>query len=124
MLGKVPTVINMATATGTGTGTITSPTTALPAGTLIKFVVCRVSPALAGAGLTTFSLGDGVDADRWGTTLAITLNTLINVANYTTASPAYQIAAGSLVLTAAAGVFSTGILTCDTILERVIPIGS
>jgi hypothetical protein len=121
---KVSTVINMATATGTGTGTITSPTTALPAGTLIKAVTCRVNPALAGLLLTTFSLGDGSDVDKWGSGLAIDLNTLVNVANYNITSPTYQVAAGSLVLTAAAGVFSTGILSCTTFLERYINIAT
>ena len=124
VVGHVVTTINMATATGTGTGTITSPTTALPAGTLIDGVTCRVSPELAGAGLTTFSIGDGSDVDRWGAAIAIALNTTTNISSYTVTAPAYQVAAGSIVLTAAAGVFSTGILTCTTHYSRHIPIGS
>ena len=117
------TVINMATASGTGTGTITSANTALPVG-LTLGVTCRVSPALAGASLTTFSLGDGTDVDRFGTTLAIDLNTLVNVANYTSTAPLYKTATGALVLTAAAGVFSTGILTCTSTTMTFTPIGS
>jgi hypothetical protein len=106
--GKV--TIDMATATGTGTGSITSPNTAIPAGSLVLGVTARVTTILAGAGLTTFSIGDGTDADRWGTGIAIAAGTTVGAANITISSPVYYTAATSIVLTAAAGVFSTGVL--------------
>ena len=122
-ISQVTTAINMATATGTGTGTITSANTAIPVG-LILGVSCRVTPILAGAGLTTFSLGDGTDVDRYGAGIAKAADTLVNIANHTITGPLYNAATKSLVLTAAAGVFSTGILTCTTHYIALTPIGS
>jgi hypothetical protein len=96
----------------------------IPANSLILGVSARVNPILAGAGLTTFSLGDGTDVDRFGAGITIAANTLINITNHTIASPVYNTTAKSLVLTAAAGVFSTGILTCTVHYISLIPIGS
>lgn len=116
--------LDMATATGTGTGTITSPTTAIPANSLVLGMTCKVTTVLAGAGLTTFSIGDGTDADRWGTGIAIAAGTTVNLGATTIASPVYYSSATSIVLTAAAGVFSTGVLSCSPILVSATPIGS
>jgi len=116
--------INMATATGSGSGTITSPTTAIPANSQVWGMTCKVTTILAGASLTTFSLGDGTDADRWGTGIAIAAGTTINLANWTLAAPWPYATATSLVLTAAAGVFSTGVLSCSPHILSFTPIGS
>ena len=102
-------IVDMATATGTGTGTVTSPTTMVPAGSLILAVTARVLTILAGASLTTWSLGIGGATTRYGTTLALAKGTTVTAANHlVTQSPAYNASAAGLVFTAAAGVFSTG----------------
>lgn len=115
--------IDMATATGTGTGTITSPTTALPVGVYLG-MTCKVTTILAGAGLTTISIGDGTDADRWGTGIAIAAGTTVNVANWTADPPWRYSAATSIVVTADAGVLSTGVLSCTPHSFTFTPIGS
>jgi hypothetical protein len=122
-ISQVTTIINMATATGAGTGTITSANTALPVG-LILGVSCRVSPALAGTSLTTWSLGTAGDTNMYGETLSKDLNTLVNIANYTITAPWYNTATQALILTAAADHFDTGILTCTTHYVSLVPIGS
>jgi len=113
--------IDMATATGSGTGTITSAT--FPAGVYLG-MTCKVTTTLAGAGLTTISVGDGTDVDRWGAGIAITAGTTINVANWTAMPPWTYPAATSIVVTADAGVLSSGVLSCTPHSFTFSPIGS
>lgn len=115
--------IDMATATGTGTGTITSPTTAIPANSYVIGMTCKVTTILAGAGLTTISIGDGTDPDKWGTGIAIAAGTTVNFGAHT-AGPSYYGTATSIVITADAGVLSTGVLSCSPIIISATPIGS
>lgn len=117
------TTIDMATATGTGTGTITSPTTAIPANSYVVGMTCKVTTILAGAGLTTISIGDGTDPDKWGTGIAIAAGTTVNFGAHT-AGPSYYGSATSIVITADAGVLSTGVISCSPIIISATPIGS
>jgi len=117
------TTIDMATATGTGTGTITSPTTAIPANSYVVGMTCKVTTILAGAALTTISIGDGTDPDKWGSGIAIAAGTTVNFGNHT-AAPSYYGSATSIVITADAGVLSTGVLSCSPIIISATPIGS
>lgn len=103
---------NMATATGTGTGTITL-TGLIPAGALVLCVDARVTTILAGASLNTWSLGVTGDTDRFATGVALAANTTVNsltgsASNFLWAQ--IYTAATDVLLTAGAGVFSTGIL--------------
>jgi hypothetical protein len=113
-ISKVHTAVNMATATGTGTGTVTSATTALPAGSLILGVSCRVTTILAGAALGTWSVGTAGSTTAWGSGLAKDANTESNIANYAISAPFYNVSAAGIVFTASAGVFSTGVAQCTT----------
>jgi hypothetical protein len=115
--------IDMATATGTGTGTITSPNTAIVPGVYMG-MTCKVTTVLAGVGLSTVSIGDGTDADRWGSGIAIAAGTVVNVANWTAVPPWTYTTATSIVVTAAAGVLSTGVLSCSPHYLTFTPIGS
>lgn len=77
-------------------------------------VTCRVDTVLAGTGLTTWSLGDGTDADLYGASLAKTAGTVVDESTYT-ASPltqAWATSAADLTMTAAAGQFDSGAVTC------------
>lgn len=86
----------------------------IPAKAVCLQVSCVVDVVLAGSGLTTWSLGDGTDADLYGTSLAKTAGETVSSADYT-ASPmtqAWSASAGNLTMTAAAGQFDSGQITC------------
>lgn len=69
-------------------------------------VVIRVTEAITGA--TSFSIGDGSDADRFGATIAITLGTTTSEANFTASPVGFLSSALSVVLTAAGADFTDG----------------
>lgn len=103
--------VSDATDSGAGTQVLTG---VIPAGALSLSVMCRVTTIIAGAGASTFSLGDGTDADLYGTALAFAAGTTVTHADYT-ASPltqAWSASAGNLTLTADAGQFDSGAITC------------
>lgn len=100
-----------ATDSGASTQVLTA---VIPAKAVSLGVTCTVNTIIAGTSLTTWSLGDGVDADLYGTTLALAAGTTVTSANYT-ASPLTQswgAAAKDLTMTAAAGQFDSGNVTC------------
>lgn len=78
----------------------------IPAGSLVLGVTTRVTTVITGA--TSYSVGDGTDADRWGATIAVTAGTTSGLADITIASPVYYAAATSVVLTAAGSDFTAG----------------
>lgn len=91
---------------GTGTCTLTG---AIPAGSLVYGVTLRVTTVLAGAGLTTFQVGDGTTANAFGATVAVAANTTTDFTTHlATWKPTLYTAATNVVLTANAGVFSSG----------------
>jgi hypothetical protein len=106
---------------GTGTSTITG---AVPARARVLGVVMRVTTVLAGASLGTWSLGDGTDADLYGSGLAKTVGTTASSAT-ATANPlthAWSTSAGNLVLTASAGQFDSGAVRyCVFYLDTTAP---
>lgn len=96
--------------TNSGLGTATA-TNLIPAGSLVVGVSTRVTTEISGAGgLTSLSIGDGSDADRWGAAIALAAGTTTTLANATiTTAPIYA-AATSVVLTANAGQFDAGVI--------------
>lgn len=95
---SVPTVASAATLTASSL---------IPAGSLVLGVTVYVSTTFANTnGLTTISVGDGTDADKWAATLARTSGSTNSIANFTTSSPTYYTAATNVVLTANAGTFA------------------
>ena len=94
-----------------GASTLTS-TNLIPAGAIVLGVTIRVNSTFgAGNGLTTISIGDGTDADRWGAGIARTSGTLTTGANFTITSLPIYAAATNVVITADAGTFTgTGAL--------------
>ncbi len=103
------------TSSGTGTETVTG---AIPAGCLLLGVSNFVQTILAGAGLTTWSAGTpGVgNTDRFATGKALAAGTTTTLADFKVEAAAdYALgriypAATDLVFTAAAGVFSSGVI--------------
>lgn len=107
-------VVNMATATGTGGITITLPEL-IPAGALLLGITARVTTIIAGAGLSTFSIGCSTpnDTDRFATGVLVAAGTTVNsltasASNFLWAQ--IYTTAPVVVLTGNAGIFSTGIL--------------
>jgi hypothetical protein len=78
----------------------------IPAGSLVTGVTVRVTTLITGA--TSISIGDGTDADRWGTGIAVAANTTTSIANFTITTPVYYAAATNVVLTAAGSDFTAG----------------
>lgn len=100
-----------ATDSGAATQVLTG---VIPAGVVSKAVTCYVNTVIVGSGAASFSLGDGTDADLYGTGIAFAAGTTVTHADYT-ASPATQAwssSAGDLTLTANAGQFDSGNITC------------
>lgn len=79
----------------------------IPAGSLVIGVDTRVLTTFDNSsGLTTFSIGDGTDADRFGLNIARTAGTTTTLANTTITSAPLYAAATNIVLTADAGTFN------------------
>ncbi len=109
---KASATIDMATATGTGTGTITV-AAFVPAEAIVLGLTAKVTTILAGAALGTWSIGPSTDTNMWGGGLAVAAGTLAKPSTYTITSGGGVInggAATDLIITASAGVFSTGVL--------------
>jgi len=87
-------------------GATASFASAIPAGSLVVGVSTRVTKAITGA--TSFGIGDGTDATRWGTTRPITLGSTSDLAQITISSPIYYTSATDIVLTANGGNFTDG----------------
>ena len=107
------TCVTEAVDSGAGTQTITA---AIPAAAVVLGVSCRVDTVIAGAGAASFALGDGTDADLYGTGLAFAEGTTVDATDYT-ASPltqAWSASAAVLTMTANAGQFDSGSITCCT----------
>lgn len=103
--------LNIKTATTTVTcssGSTVTATNLIPAGSMVVGVTTRVTTLMTGA--TSYSIGDGTDADRWGATISPALNTTSGIADFTIASPVYYAAATSVVLTAAGSDFTAGVV--------------
>lgn len=87
-------------------GATVTATDLIPAGSIVLGVTVRVTTLITGA--TSFSIGDGTDADRWGATIAVAAGTTTTTANITITSVPIYAAATSVVLTAAGSNFTAG----------------
>lgn len=104
---------------GAGTVTVTG---ARPAKKFILGITARVTTVVAGAALTTINIGDGTDADRYGAAIAKTVDTVVDGDDATADTTEFLTAAGDIVFTAAAGVFSSGVIRLDVhYLELMAP---
>jgi len=94
--------------TGALSGAAVNLTSLIPAGAFVLGVTVRVTTAITGA--TSFSVGDGVTATRWGTTVGIALGTTTSGTNFAATSPSYFPTATNVVLTANGGSFTGGVV--------------
>lgn len=94
---------------GAMSGATLTLTNLIPAGSLVFGVTVHPTTAItSGDGATTYNVGDGTDADRWGAAIAFAND--VNLTNITIASPVYYAAATNVVLTAIAGTFNAGVV--------------
>lgn len=93
------------TNSGTGVHTFVS---GRPVGSLILGVTIDIISTLAGSGLTTFGVGDGSDPDLYGATTAVVAGTITDMTDFTADPFEFRLTNGDVVLTADAGVFSSG----------------
>lgn len=87
-------------------GATATATAIIPDGALVLGVVVRVSTAITGA--TSFQVGDGSDADRWGAAIAIDVDTTSTPADFTSGTVAIATSATNVVLTANGSNFTAG----------------
>lgn len=88
----------------------------VPAGlTLCEIYLALVDTILAGAGMTTWSVGTSGDTNRYGATLALAAGTAIGPADYAADWGAVGGAARDLRYTSAVGNFTTGVIRSELI---------
>ena len=105
--GQASTIQRATTTVSAVTAATLTATNLIPAGSLVLGVDTRVLTTFDNSsGLTTFSIGDGTDADRFGLNIARTAGTTTTNANITITSAPVYAAATSIVLTADAGTFN------------------
>lgn len=78
----------------------------IPAGAVVLGVTARVTTAITGA--TAFDIGDGVDPNRWGSAIAIALDTTSDNTDWTAQDITNFAAANDIVLTAITSDFTAG----------------
>jgi hypothetical protein len=90
----------------------------IPAGSFMLGLTLRVETEFDNtSSLTTFSVGDGSDADRWGTAIARTAGTTVDLTDATASAGGWFTAANDVVLTADAGTFNVAGGSCDIIIH-------
>jgi hypothetical protein len=95
-------------ATTSGASTVTA-ASLIPAGSIVWAVDTRVTTILTGAALTTWKAGDGTTTNAFANTQALSVGTISNLTNHlSTWKPTLYVSATGVVLTANAGVFTTG----------------
>jgi hypothetical protein len=87
-------------------GATVTATNLIPAGSFVVGVNVRVTTLITGA--TSFNIGDGSDADRWGATIAVGAGTTTSIVNYTANGFGQFAAANNVVLTANGSNFTAG----------------
>jgi len=97
-----------ATASVTCSGATSTATSLIPAKAILIGVAVRVTTAITGA--TTFTIGDGSDADRWGTGIAIAVDTVTSESDATADPSGWSATALSVVLTATGSNFTAGVV--------------
>lgn len=120
--GQNTTIINCATVTGHGGATLTV-AGLIPAGCILLGVTAFVVKALTGASLSTWKLGIGSHLDRFATGKAKAAGTAVDLADVNTTdtpSPVFYPTATDVLVTAAAGVFSTGQIRLTAHFDKLI----
>jgi len=108
-LGIYTKVVDHTTNGGGATETVAN---FFPAGAVPLGVSALVTTLLAGAGLTTWDIGDSVDDNLWGDSLALAAGTSTDATDWTAApsTHAWSAVDSDLILTANAGQFDSGVV--------------
>lgn len=72
------------------TGASVTTTTLIPAGVIVLGITTRVETTITGP--ATFSVGDGVDVDRWGAGLPVAAGSRSDITDYTSTTIQYNLA--------------------------------
>ena len=93
-------------------GATATATNLIPAKAQLIGIATRITTELgASTGTTGYTVGDGTDADRWGTAAAVTVGTVTDQDSATADPSGYFNAANNVVLTATGGNFDgTGVI--------------
>lgn len=95
---------------------------AIPAGSMVIGVAARVTTLItANGGGVTWDLGEGGDADRWGTGLAFAKDTTVDLADAVVTAPAIFTSATDIVLAPDAGAFTAGAVRLTVTYIELIP---
>lgn len=94
--------------TGMSGATVTA-TNCIPAGSFVIGVSVYVDTAITGA--SSFDVGDGTDADRWGNNIALDADTTTSLADLVGTGVAIFTSANDVVLTAVTSNFTAGAVT-------------
>ncbi len=91
----------------------------IPQNAIVHAVTVRVNTTITGA--TSFEIGDGSTANRFGTTIGLPAGTTTNIDDQTDAGPWYNNTGGpiSVVLTANGSNFVTGAVRCFVVYSAV-----
>lgn len=103
------TIIQQATTELTGlAGATMTATNLIPAGSFVIGVSAKVTADITGA--SSWDLGDGVDVDRWGAGIALTLSpvTTVDITDFTASGFGQFASANDVVLTANVANFTAG----------------
>jgi hypothetical protein len=106
-------------------GASATATSLIPAGSIVTGVTIRVTTEItSGDGATSFQIGDGTDADRWGTGIVFTAGTTTSGSAFTITSVPIYAAATNVVLTATGGTFSAGAVRVTVHYISFVPASS
>lgn len=104
--GQATSLASASALVATTSGATVTATGLIPAGCFLVGVCVRVTTAITGA--TSFDVGDGSDADRWGNNIAVAAGTTTTIADYTAAGYGQFTTANDVVLTATGSDFTAG----------------
>jgi hypothetical protein len=104
------------------TGATMTITNAIPSGSIVLGVAVRVTTAITGdAGFTGFSVGDGIDVDRWGANLNPAKDETSDLTDCTITSIPIYAAATSIVFSAVGNDFTAGGVRVVIVYKTISP---
>jgi hypothetical protein len=117
-VGALTSIKSVSTTVAAATAATLTASNLIPAGSFVIGLTLRVETTFDNSSsLTTFSVGDGSDADRWGTAIARTAGTTVDLTDATASPGGWFISANDVVLTADAGTFNVAGGSCDIIIH-------
>jgi len=91
----------------------------IPAGAFLLGVTIRVFATITGP--TSFDIGDGVDVDKWGAGIALSVATGTSIVDFTSTSVEMYPTAQDVIITANGGDFTAGQIRCAVHWIALVP---